>query len=514
MFYGRENDKITSKRGGHCACTETEGITLSKIICEYCGTIYDSNEGRCPICGANQAAGGESAPVQAKEATPSMDDTIIAVDGLLPKGNPKEPAGQPEKKPAAQRETEVTSTEPVWPEPEESQPEADAPKKPSIPTELMEEKPEEKQKSRPVQPTESGKAARDTGKPFRAKPAEGAPQREEAPSEPPKPIAAKKQGVSRRDQITCAILGVAVALFALYIGYRFARPYLFPNRGSSAETTEPAALNACQAVTADASITFHAPGESRLLSVTLTPADTTDTLSFQSSDPSVATVTAEGTVVAVAPGQATITITCGQAQTVCNVLCDWVSAATDSPDPATDTTAATEPAETTEPAEPDGELSLDREDITFFQLGETTRLRVSGLDASQLTWSSDNSAVASVTSSGLVTAEAPGTTRIRATYGGQELVCIVRCNFEEEEPTESSGSATISHTDVTLTVDESFTLRLEDSEGNTLEVTWTPGNTNVCTVSGNTVTAVGAGYTEITATYDGETYTCIVRVRE
>ena len=435
----RENDKITSKRGGHCACTETEGITLSKIICEYCGTIYDSNEGRCPICGANQAAGGESAPVQAKEATPSMDDTIIAVDGLLPKGNPKEPAGQPEKKPAAQRETEVTSTEPVWPEPEEGQPEADAPKKPSIPTELTEEKPEEKQKSRPVQPTESGKAARDTASHSGQNRQRELPRGKRRPVNrqnplPPRsracPAGIKSPAPFWASQLPC-LLCISVTVFA--------RPYLFPeswqfcrNHRTGGAERLPSCNRRCQHY-------LPCPRESRLLSVTLTPADTTDTLSFQSSDPSVATVTAEGTVVAVAPGQATITITCGQAQAVCNVLCDWVSAATDSPDPATDTTAATDPAETTEPAEPDGELSLDREDITFFQLGETTRLRVSGLDASQLTWSSDNSAVASVTSSGLVTAEAPGTTRIRATYGGQELVCIVRCNFEEEEPTESSA---------------------------------------------------------------------------
>ena len=85
---------------------------------------------------------------------------------------------------------------------------------------------------------------------------------------------------------------------------------------------------------------------------------------------------------------------------------------------------------------------------------------------------------------------------------------MVRCNFEDVEDAE----AVISHTDVTLDVDESFTLRLRDGDGQTLDVTWSAGNSNVCTVDGNTITAVGSGYTEITTTYEGTTYTCIVRV--
>ena len=29
----------------------TEGSRLSKVICEYCGTIYAAEKGACPICG-------------------------------------------------------------------------------------------------------------------------------------------------------------------------------------------------------------------------------------------------------------------------------------------------------------------------------------------------------------------------------------------------------------------------------------------------------------------------------
>lgn len=65
---------------------------------------------------------------------------------------------------------------------------------------------------------------------------------------------------------------------------------------------------------------------------------------------------------------------------------------------------------------------------------------------------------------------------------------------------------------MTLSVDESFTLRLRDGDGQPLEVTWSTGDSSVCTVDGNTVTAVGPGYTEVTTTYEGAVYTCVVRV--
>ncbi len=72
---------------------------------------------------------------------------------------------------------------------------------------------------------------------------------------------------------------------------------------------------------------------------------------------------------------------------------------------------------------------------------------------------------------------------------------------------------TISHSDVTIDVDESFTLRLKDADGNTLDVSWSSSDSSVCTVSGNTVTGVGSGVATVSCTYNGETYRCVVRVR-
>lgn len=56
---------------------------------------------------------------------------------------------------------------------------------------------------------------------------------------------------------------------------------------------------------------FIAVGETATITATLTPANTTDTLSWASSDNSVASV-ANGVITAVAAGSATITATCGE----------------------------------------------------------------------------------------------------------------------------------------------------------------------------------------------------------
>lgn len=71
---------------------------------------------------------------------------------------------------------------------------------------------------------------------------------------------------------------------------------------------------------------------------------------------------------------------------------------------------------------------------------------------------------------------------------------------------------TISHTDVSIAQGESFSLKLKDSSGSTASVTWTVKHPSVASVSGNTVTGVGAGTTTVSTTVDGTTYSCIVRV--
>ena len=68
----------------------------------------------------------------------------------------------------------------------------------------------------------------------------------------------------------------------------------------------------CTGITLNQSaLTFEKVGDTNQLTATLTPADTTDTLSWASSDENVATVSASGLVTIHGIGTATITATCG-----------------------------------------------------------------------------------------------------------------------------------------------------------------------------------------------------------
>lgn len=66
-------------------------------------------------------------------------------------------------------------------------------------------------------------------------------------------------------------------------------------------------------------ITLSSVGASQQLSVK----DTTETVVWTTSDEKVATVTADGTVTAVAPGRATVTATVGEKTFNCAIRCIW-----------------------------------------------------------------------------------------------------------------------------------------------------------------------------------------------
>ena len=68
---------------------------------------------------------------------------------------------------------------------------------------------------------------------------------------------------------------------------------------------------------------------------------------------------------------------------------------------------------------------------------------------------------------------------------------------------------------MTLHVGEQFTLLLVDeSENKIAGAQWSVGDTNCCTYENDIVNTHAVGTTEITATYEGTSYTCIVRIIE
>ena len=188
-----------------------------------------------------------------------------------------------------------------------------------------------------------------------------------------------------------------------------------------------------------------------LLNVQVYPEDTTDTLSYTSADESIATVSEDGTVTAVGEGKTTIIVACGSRQINCNVTVDYsletenttdgtipgmTVEATEAP---AETTAEgeTQPEETTDATEatteatvdPSTELKLKKTDITIFSNRVSVTLELENeIPMDQIKWFTMDSTVA-IVHDGVVTATGSGITSIYGEYNGQQVECIVRCNF-------------------------------------------------------------------------------------
>lgn len=310
--------------------------------------------------------------------------------------------------------------------------------------------------------------------------------------------------------VTIIILLLAIAAVSTYIGMRFFG--FFNGKEKEQQPTAPTA--ATQPVTEDTKpetipcsgivlgnnvVELNGVGMARLLDVKIIPENTTDSVTFESSDPDVATVTAQGRVTAVAPGQAIITVKCGEISKECRVICDFEE----------------EPTQETQETEAVETFELNRNDITFAAKGEKFTFSVAGVDADQITWSSADSSIASI-SNGRVVAEGPGTTTIKAEYAGKSASCIVRCSFADEdetEPTEGESGVHLSHEDVSISVGETFKLRLLNGDNSRIDASFASSDSGVAAIDGsNTVTGVSSGICNMSVTYGGQTYTCIIRV--
>lgn len=299
----------------------------------------------------------------------------------------------------------------------------------------------------------------------------------------------------------------------------------------STEATDPTELKIpCESIQLSNSvIEFTQEGENWTIDVQKTPADTTDVVTFTSSDETVITVGNDGTVYAVGGGTAVVTVTCGDVVQTCTVTCSFGEV------------------ETTEPTVGEFEFQFNTVfvdsttgygDLTLDKQGKTWRAYKNDVSVSpfEITWTSDDPSVCTI-EDGIVTAVGPGKTLVHAQYNGVTYSCIVRCNFpatevpEETQPqggengdqdqpteapeeTEPAAAYTINKTDVTLVAGTSFYLTLKDRDGNIIEVEWTVDKEGYVTIEGNKITGVAHLLTGVIVSteYEGETYSCIVRV--
>ena len=425
---------------------------MSKIICDVCGTSYPETVTQCPICGC-----------------------VRSVDAKVVTGNTNEAENQ-----AASTYTYVKGG----------------------------------------RFSKSNVKKRNKGKQI-------APVVEDVqPSQPEQKNGKRDAGVI----ITTIVLLLAIVAVVVYIAIRFFAPNLSltqkptepdnnistaestsTDAGNTADTTETTVpeISCTEVVLSKTLVEFDEVGQSLLLNVTLTPADTTDSMLFATSDESVVTINSDGKLTATGGGEAIVTVICGNVVAECNVICSIE-----------DPTVETEP-----PAPSTDDFKLNREDFTLSQKGQIWKLYSGDIAANQITWTSDDENVATI-KDGIVTAVGSGITTVYGEYGGVKVSCVVRCSDamgkaesntnSDSEPQEttpaSSGEYTISSTDVTLLVGETFSLTLKDASGNPISVAWTSSDPAVSSVNGSDVTGVEVGQAKVSATYEGAEYSCIVRV--
>lgn len=163
-------------------------------------------------------------------------------------------------------------------------------------------------------------------------------------------------------------------------------------------------------------------------------------------------------------------------------------------------------------------LTVSKTDFTIPVGDPPVKLTVSG-GSGQYTWTSSDEGIASVDDTGKVVAISAGTATITVTDGNGKGECVVRVKAGTGVPntgssvasTSGSGTHTLNREDFTLPKsDPPFQLKVS---GVSSGVTWSSSNTSVATVDADgVVRAVGAGNATITATFNGQSLTCIVRV--
>ncbi len=134
------------------------------------------------------------------------------------------------------------------------------------------------------------------------------------------------------------------------------------------------------------------------------------------------------------------------------------------------------------------------------------------IDVRPLVWSSSNKAVATVSSSGVVTALTPGSARIAVSAFGKSATATITVTLRDV------ASVVVTPATISMRVSVSAPLQAQtlDAEGTVLAgrvVTWASSNTSIATVSPTgSVTGISAGAATITASSEGRSGQAAVTV--
>ena len=303
---------------------------------------------------------------------------------------------------------------------------------------------------------------------------------------------------------------------------------------------KPSGIPCTDIVLSSTIIEFTDAERSQLLSVNLTPSNTTEKVTFMSMNTAVATVTDGGLVTPVGIGDTTIIITCGDVTKECRVFCNF-NTSTEPTDP-----QPTEPDSGSEDV-PEEFMVMNTKYFTSTGVGDVTLVAGKtwrmyshiAVEASKVVWTSEDEAYVTI-KDGVVTAVASTESLktkyvlVHAEYGGKIYTCRIRVNSgtstpstpatppatEPTTPTTPPATSTVqlmNRTDFTLQkVGDTWNVYKNTEISQTVaatDITWVSEDPNVVTVVDGVVTAVGKGHTYIHAEYNGQRATCKVFVK-
>lgn len=218
-------------------------------------------------------------------------------------------------------------------------------------------------------------------------------------------------------------------------------------------------------------------GETATLTCTKTPENTTDTtnITWSSSNNNIVTVAQDGTITAKGAGTATITATCKTFSDTCEVTVK----------------------------NPLQSISLNKQTATVHK-GESLQLNCiknpeDAVEEGQITWSSSNSEVATVSETGNVTALQKGTATITASLDGKTSTCNITVDAPIIGITEKVKNIAL---DVQETKKLEYIINPEEADETVIEEKWSYTNSNVIASVDNegVVTGLKCGTTVINAT--------------
>lgn len=245
---------------------------MSKIICDVCGTRYPDTAEQCPICG------------HVRETTGKTAKDVLILDDARPEPRKKVPGGRFSKANVEKRNAGTLQYE-------------------EVPV----------KKTKPVKKAESKK-----------------------------PVKKQQDDIFAEDNqnkkanlilnvllviVILALLAVTVYIFMQFILPEIKKPEpTTPPTVMQTEPTEPLETEEptypCEELVLEETEVLLTEYEQKwLINVDTKPANTTDTLTFTSGNDLIVTVDSEGCLTALAEGQTTVTIACGDVTVDYNVVC-------------------------------------------------------------------------------------------------------------------------------------------------------------------------------------------------